>query len=86
MGDRDAYLQAHRELELGPRIHPEAQVEEGAKVFNSVIGPGAVVKSGAVVRDSVLWPNAQVEGDAELDHCIIYSDKPVRGLQKGADL
>jgi len=86
LGDRQAYLQAHRELELGPRIHPDAVVEEGAKVFNSVIGPGAHVASGAVVRDSVLWPNARVEADADLQDCIIYSAKPVRGVQRGADL
>ncbi|MDX1680309.1 MAG: hypothetical protein R3242_06225, partial [Akkermansiaceae bacterium] len=86
LGDREAYLQAHRELDLGARIHPEAQIEEGAKVVNSVVGPGAVVKAGAVVRDSVLWPNTRVEGDADLEGCIIYSDHPVRGVQKHADL
>lgn len=86
LGDREAYLQAHRQLDLGPRIHPEAQVEDGAKVFNSVIGPGATVKSGAVVRDSVLWPNACIEADAELEDCIIYTDTPVSGPQRAADL
>ena len=86
LGDREAYLQAHCELEVGSRIHPDAQVEEGAKVFQSVIGSGVLVKSGAVVRDSVIWPNAEVKSDADLDHCIIYSGKPVTGLQKCVDL
>ena len=86
LGDREAYLQAHRELDVGSRIHPDAQVEEGAKVFQSVIGSGVLVKSGAVVRDSVIWPNAEVKSDADLDHCIIYSGKPVTGLQKCVDL
>lgn len=86
LGDREAYVQAHCELEIGPHIHPDAQVEHGAKVINSVIGSGAVVKAGALVRDSVLWPNVRVEADADLDHCIIYSGKPIRGVQKGADL
>jgi len=86
LGDRQAYLQAHRELDLGPRIHPDAVVEQGAKVFRSVIGPGAHVASGAVIHDSVLWPGARVEADAELEDCILYTDKRVSGLQRGADL
>lgn len=85
LGDREAYLQAHRELELGPRIHPEARVEEGAEVFHSVIGPGAVVGKDAVVRDSVLWPGARVMAGADLEQCILYTDTPVGGVQRGVD-
>lgn len=86
LGNREAYLQAHRDLELGPRIHPDAVVEQGAKVIASVIGPGAMVAAGAVVRNSVLWPGAQVTADTDLDGCIIYSDTPVSGVQRRVDL
>ena len=59
LGDRESYLQAHRELGLGPAIHPQAVVA-GALIERSVIGPGAVIEAGAVVRDSVVWPGGKV--------------------------
>lgn len=86
LGDREAYLQAHRELDLGPAIHSEARVEDGALIERSVVGPGAVVAAGAVVRDSVLWPGVRVEADADLDGCIVYSGQPVSGVHRGEDL
>ncbi len=86
LGDRDAYLQAHRELALGPAIHPAARIASGASIENSVVGPGAVVASGAVVRDSVLWPDTHISGDAVLDRCIVFSDCPVTGTQHHRDL
>lgn len=86
LGDRDSYLQAHRELALGPAIHPLARVEAGALVENSVVGPGALVASGAIVRDSVLWPETLVSGDAVLDGCIVCNRQPVRGRHRHEDL
>jgi mannose-1-phosphate guanylyltransferase len=86
LGDRDAYLRAHRELSLGPAIHPLAQVEIGARVENSVIGPGSVVTSGAVIRDSVLWPGSQVSGDSVLDRCIVVTPSVVAGTHQDRDL
>ena len=86
LGDRAAYLQAHRELALGPAIHPLAHVENGASVENSVVGPGAVVASGAVVRDSILWPGTRVSGDAVLDHCIVCSHSVVTRIHHAVDL
>lgn len=86
LGDRDAYLQAHRELNLGPAIHPEALIASGASIENSVIGPGAVVASGAVVRDSVLWPGAHVSSDAVLANCIVCSPSTVSGNHHDRDL
>jgi NDP-sugar pyrophosphorylase family protein len=85
-GDRAAYLRAHRELALGPAIHPAAVIEAGAQVADSVIGPGAVVRAGAVIRSSVVWPGCEVLGDAVLDECIVFSGKPAAGVQRGADL
>lgn len=85
LGDRESYLQAHRELGLGPAIHPQAAVA-GALIERSVIGPGAVIEAGAVVRDSVVWPGGKVRGDAVLDRCIVFSGKPVGGCHRDKDL
>lgn len=86
LGDRESYLQAHRELALGPAIHPEAIVETGAIVENSIIGPAAVIESGAVVRNSVVWPGAGVRGNAVLDRCIVCSPNPISGCHEDASL
>ncbi len=86
LGDRDSYLQAHRELDLAPAIHPLAVIEPGATVENSVIGPGAIVSAGAVIRDSVLWPGAHISGSANLLRCIVCSENPVSGGHQDADL
>lgn len=86
LGDRDSYLQAHRELDLGPAIHPLADVQSGAIVENSVIGPGALIASGAIVRNSVVWPGGRVSNAANLDGCIVCSANPVTGSHRNADL
>jgi NDP-sugar pyrophosphorylase family protein len=86
LGDRDSYLQAHRELDLGPAIHPLADVQTGAIVENSVIGPGAVIASGTIVRNSVIWPGGRILSPANLDRCIVCSGNPVTGSHQNADL
>ena len=86
LGDRDSYLQAHRELELGPCVHPDAVVDESALVENSVIGPGAVIEAGAVVRNSVVWPGCKVAANALLEHCIVCSGETAAGSHRDADL
>ena len=86
LGDRESYLQAHRELDLGPAIHRQASIEPGAVVERSVVGPGAVVEAGAVVRDSVIWPGGRVCRDAELDRCVVFSPAPARGCHQNRDL
>ncbi len=86
LGDRESYLQAHHTLDLGPAIHPLADVQAGATIENSVIGPGAVVASGAMIRDSVVWPGARISGGADLYRCIVCSDSPVTGSHRNADL
>lgn len=85
LGDREAYLKAHRELDLGPAIHPLAMVD-GAIIERSVVGPGSVVEAGAVVRDSVIWQGGRVGGDALLDRCIVFSSEPVGGTHQNDDL
>jgi NDP-sugar pyrophosphorylase family protein len=86
LGDRESYLQAHRELGLAPAIHPQAVVVEGALVERSVVGPGAVIETGAVVRDSVVWAGGRVGKDAVLDRCIVFSEIPASGHHQNRDL
>jgi NDP-sugar pyrophosphorylase family protein len=86
LGDRAAYLRAHRELHLGPALHPDAIIEAGAHIERSVVGPAAVIKSGAVLRDSIIWPGCQVTADAVLDECVVFSNTSPSGAHHGADL
>lgn len=86
LGDRDSYLQAHHDLDLAPAIHPDAVVETGAIVENSIVGPGAVISSGAVVRDSVIWPGGRVSGSAMIERCIVFSGDEAHGVHRNADL
>jgi NDP-sugar pyrophosphorylase family protein len=86
LGDRDSYLKAHRELDLGPAIHPAARIVHGANIENSIIGQDVAVASGAVIRDSVIWKNLQISGNAVLNRCIAFSGNPVTGIHEGKDL
>ncbi len=86
LGHRQSYLDAHQTLDLGPRIHPLATVEQGAVIGKSIIGPGAVIESGAVISNSVVWPQARVAGGARLDHCIVCSENTVSGTHVQEDL
>lgn len=74
LGDHESYLKAHRELALGPEIHPLAVVESGALVEHAVIGPGAVIEAGAIVRNSVVWPGGRVKAGTVLDHAVCCPD------------
>ncbi len=85
LGDRESYLRAHQQLDLGPAIHPLAGVD-GAAIERSVVGPGAMVEAGAVVRDSVIWSGGRVGGDAVLDRCVVFSSEPVGGTHQNGDL
>lgn len=86
LGDRASYLQAHADMKLGPAIHPLAEVETGATIVDSIIGPGASVSSGAIVRNSVVWPGGRVSDDADLDRCVVFSQNPITGTHRNADL
>ena len=71
LGDPAAYLAAHRELDLAPRIHPEALIDPTATIENSVVGPGAQIGAGAMVKNSVVWPGAKVAAGAEIESRIV---------------
>lgn len=60
LGDVESYLAAHRELSLQVPIHPEAIIETGAIIENSVIGKGVSIGANANISNSVVWPGANV--------------------------
>jgi NDP-sugar pyrophosphorylase family protein len=86
LGDRESYLQAHRQSGLGPSIHPLATVDSGALVERSVIGPEAIVENGAVVRDSVVWPGGRVLANAVLDRCVVFAVAAAGGIFQDSDI
>jgi len=86
LGDRESYLQAHREFDLAPRLHPDARLGAGADPGRSVIGPGAVIGAGARLRDCVVWPGCTVAAGADLENCVVFSDTPASGHHRNADL
>ncbi len=85
LGDREAYLRAHRELDLGPAVAAGAVIDPQAVVENSVIGEGVVVPAGAVIRGSVIWPGARLEPGVELVDCIVCSRESLAGRHQNED-
>jgi mannose-1-phosphate guanylyltransferase len=71
LGDKEAYLAAHRELALAPAIHPEALIHPSATVEKCAVGPRASVGADAVLRNSVVWPDAVVGAGVVIDGAII---------------
>lgn len=70
IGTPEAYFDIHRRGDLGPRIHPHAQIDPLAFVDEySVVGPQAEVAPGAVVEGSILWPGARVGAD-----CVVVGE------------
>lgn len=74
LGDREAYLRAHLELDLAERIHPEAEIGAEADLHDSVISAGARIGARARLEGCVVWPGAQVAEGAVLKHCIVASE------------
>lgn len=73
LGDPAGYLAAHRELDFGLAVHPEARIAPDAVIERSVIGPEAEIGAGAVVRDSVVWPHAHVAPGQRVEGAIVTS-------------
>ncbi len=86
LGDRESYLSAHQDLDLGQRVHPSAVIGEGATIERSVIGADAQIGEGAIVRDSVVWDGGKVAPSASLLGCILCSGGRVEGNHEGEDL
>ncbi len=88
IGSLPEYLALHRDIierrllpfETSP-LHPEAQIEQGAKIEGAVwIGKGSFVSSEAYVRDSVLWEGVRVEEGSMIERCVIADGVVVQGV------
>lgn len=100
VGNREAYLQLHRELPLleFPRypvgdpdwratVHKTARVDPTAKVLGcSVVGENCRVDSGAILEDTILWPGAQIASGSHLKSCIVRTRKHVTGTHRNIDI
>jgi mannose-1-phosphate guanylyltransferase len=100
VGNRDAYLQLHRELPAlkFPRypvadpdwrlsIHPTAVIDSTAKLHGfSVAGKNCRVGEGAILEDTILWPGAQIASRSELLRCIVRTRQETTGTHRDADI
>lgn len=85
LGDREAYLEAHRSLALEDLLHPAAVVESGAVVERTVLGAGSVVRAGAVLRDSVVWPGGEAIAGTTMERCILGAGRAPLGWHLNVD-
>jgi len=82
LGDRAAYLEAHRLL--APAVPSPAPI--GVTLIGTcAVDPAAIIESGAVLDDCVVWPNGRVAADARLTRCIVRDRATARGTAVDQD-
>ena len=100
VGNREAYLQLHRDLPTidFPRygavdanwrepVHASAIIETGARLLGcSVVGANCKVAAGAILDDSILWPGAQLAAQSHLRNCIVRFKKTAQGVLSDVDI
>jgi mannose-1-phosphate guanylyltransferase len=100
VGNRDAYLQLHRDLpaldfpgypvddaEWRLSIHQTAVVDPTAQMRGcSVIGKDCRVGEEAILEDTILWSGAQIASRSELSSCIVRTRKKVQGVHRNIDI
>lgn len=74
LGDRSAYLRAHRELALAEAINAGAAIGAGVVIDRSVVGPGARIGAGSALDGCVVWPGARVLPGSRLRNCIVATE------------
>ena len=77
-GVPDLYRAANLDLLGGGRIHdsceavaPEATVDPGATVMNTIVGSGAVIEAGTTVVDTVVLPGAFIGARAQVEASLV---------------
>jgi len=100
IGNREAYLQLHRELpslnfpnypvydpDWKISIHKTAIVDPTAQLRGcSVVGKDCRVGEDAILEDTILWPGAQIASRSELSGCIVRSHRKTGGVQRNIDI
>jgi mannose-1-phosphate guanylyltransferase len=78
LGDRAAYLEAHR---LFPNPDPPLPAPPGVELRGACsIAAEAVIAPGAVIEDCVIWPGARVTADARLTRCVVRGGQTASGI------
>ena len=77
-GVPDMYRAANLDLLAGLRIHdrcdaiaPDAMVDPGATVMNTIVGSGATIEAGTTVVDTVVLPGAFVGARAQVESSLV---------------
>lgn len=100
VGNRNAYLQLHRELPalkfphypVGDpawkmSIHPSAIVDPTAHLRGcSVVGANCRVGADAILEDTIVWTGAQIASRSELVGCIVRSHQKASGTHHHIDI
>ena len=100
VGNREAYLQLHRELaslkfpgypvedpNWKQAVHQTATVKPGAQLRGcSVVGKNCEVGEGAILEDTILWPGAQIASQSRLQNCIVRSHRKAAGVHRNIDI
>lgn len=100
VGNRNAYLQLHRELPalkfphypVGDpawkmSIHPSAIVDPTAHLRGcSVVGANCRVGANAILEDTIVWTGAQIASRSELVGCIVRSHQKASGTHHHIDI
>ena len=81
------YRALHRDL-IGdggePIIHPEARIEEGARIEGiCCVGKKARIGSGALIKDSIIWDEVVISTGCVVEECVVGSGTQVKGVHRG---
>jgi mannose-1-phosphate guanylyltransferase len=100
VGNREAYLQLHRELlalnfpiypvedpEWSMSVHKTATIDPTAQLHGcTIVGRDCRVGGGAILEDTILWPGAQIASKSHLHGCIVRSEKKASGIHRNIDI
>jgi mannose-1-phosphate guanylyltransferase len=100
VGNREAYLQLHRDLgslnfpaypvddrNWKKSVHQTASVDPSAQLRGcSVIGKDCRVGEGAILEDTILWTGAQIASLSSLQNCIVRSHRNASGVHRNIDI
>jgi len=81
------YRALHRDL-IGdggePIIHPEARIEEGARIEGiCCVGKKTRIGSGALIKDSIIWDEVVISTGCVVEECVVGSGTQVKGVHRG---
>jgi mannose-1-phosphate guanylyltransferase len=87
IGRIEDYRALHRDLigEGGePIIHPEARIEEGARIEGiCCVGKKTRIESGALIKDSIIWDEVVIGKGSVVEECVVGSKTRVKGEHRG---